>query len=246
MSPRAKVPRRPPLLDPDTGELRPVELNARRFALAWLNVCEASSSLPEHPMLDETVMIEVYDPTTVRLVATDTVLLLYSTVYSDPPNGGAPNLPKLGDNPKARWLVSDASKRIGNLCGYLRKVTKKDPDRTITFTLRTAEREDTPTLDPSLDRMDLQIEADIEAVRGPLLDEQTYPNWRGLIDDAERAPLAELAINPAYLARLGRLRAPAGDHLRIATTEAVGHLTIHLEADPPVDGFLAYRPEETS
>lgn len=60
-----------------------IELPARPFAAAWLNVARAAADDPDRPQLYRAVIVELIDDHSVRLVSTDSFMLLRSHVRLD-------------------------------------------------------------------------------------------------------------------------------------------------------------------
>lgn len=218
-----------------------VRLPAQPLAAAWLNVALASGDDDERPSLYRTVSIEVFGAESVRLVSTDSYLLL--TSYVSDRLGPEPHL---DEAPDQSLLVSDADGRAKSLMQFLLAACKKDGDiqwRYVDLSITSLEKDDTPTLDPDLDRLALIIDAEIERLTLPILD-MPFPTWRGMWptsslrdSTATGEPVNALSFSADRLAIFGKLK-NAGPGVRMRPNGRLGPVLIETDAEPPVDGVL--------
>lgn len=204
-------------------------LDARTFAAAWLNVALASGENEHEPCLYRTVLLELHDPETMRLVAFDERLLLAAT-YG---NVG------LDETPAETWVVRDPDRRGRALLTYLYRRAigcERDglPEPAVTLGLRDLDDPDVPTLDPQLTPRALTIDTGRETCALPILD-CGYPTWRAALPTGPPTPAHEFAFDPEIVGRLGKLR----DANRLALTLHDQMVAIDARHDTTGDSVLA-------
>lgn len=223
----------------------PVTVPARPLAAAWSNVFLATGDDDHKPAFYKTMCVEVHGPGEVRLVATDTHLLLQSWVSADDvPDPGIDNRP---DDDRL-LLVADPDGLAKAFMGHLLKATQGDGDqqwREVTLRLGSLEDPARPTLMPELDRQGLTLITDDLRVQLPVL-EHPFPSWWALWPSpGRRAPAGRCAYNPDLLARFSKFKDSLGK-LALTFTTAIGPTVVEIDANPPVSGFLMpIRDEQT-
>lgn len=215
--------------------LRP---DCRSFAAAWLNVSLAASDNEEQPVLYRTVFVEVYDGDRLRLVATNSYMLLTATVGDDPP--------EMEEAPVASYIVMDPDKRGQALLKWAHKLAARaDKDGNIPPSLRlsveAADPDGPPTLSAELTRRAFTITLDENEAVSLDIFESPYPSWRPLLLDREADPVSEVAYNAEFLALLGKIR--DAEHTVIFTPSGDKGLTLlrigsQYDDAPHLDGGL--------
>lgn len=194
----------------DHKAFAPIDLSARRFALAWRAVQAAASTDSDRPQLNRTTLIE-HHGNGVRLVSTDSYLLLWAWC---PTSTGDMlddfTAPDLDEAPAASVLVADPSGLPAALVKHLVKTTKLDGstfDRKslVHLEVGTFLAEDgqaQPSLSPDLDRPGLVIHAFGETVVAPIV-EVEFPEWRDVARARPVKSAARVGLAPRYMTRLG-------------------------------------------
>lgn len=225
--------------------MTPVTLPARPLAAAWHNISLASGVDVNQPTLYKSVCVEIHGPGEIRLIATDSHLMLQSWVTADEtPDPGYDVRP----DPERVLLVADPEGLGKTFMGHMLKATQADGDtqwREVTLRLGSLEDPSTPTLMPELDRQGLTIITDDYRVQLPVL-ELTFPTWWMLFpDDKRRAPAERCAYSAELLARFGKFKDALGK-VSLTFTTAVGPTIVEVDANPPVSGLLMpMRDEDT-
>lgn len=178
--------------------------DARSLARGWLSVAVASGKDSGRPALDRTMSIEAY-PTGLRLVATDSYVLLRSWV---------PNIehdlepePSLDEAPYATAVAMDPHGRGRGFLGHVLRLAAQEN------ALPVEVRVSLGVVD-EIDETDQGAFAGMEA-RYVVLDlpdqerlklqsyDGSYPSWRGLQFKGETT--ARVGLNPAIIGRLAKL-----------------------------------------
>lgn len=191
-----------------------ITLPARKFAAAWHNVALAASDDPERHPLYRSVLIDVHhDHEAVRLAATDSYIAFTAIVDQFEPDEDdeclAAGIECIAND---TIVVADYDKRAAALMAWLLKATKDEDeipvDRRRTITLRTESMEPstTPTLDPSLDRLHLVIDAGDEALALPILETEKYAGPYPLILAHTGGEVAHLALDATILGRVAKFK----------------------------------------
>jgi DNA polymerase III sliding clamp (beta) subunit (PCNA family) len=217
--------------------MTPVTLPARLLAAAWLNVSLASSTDDSRPALYRTVLVEVFSPTEVRLIATDSYMILQAWVADDEtPDPGIGVLP----DPANVLLVADPDGLAQGLMKHLIKVTKDDDEiqhREVTLRVGSIEDSAQPTLMPELDRCALTFATDDYRVQCPVI-EMPFPSWRQIWPtEARHAPAGRVRYSSEFLARFMKMRDAFGD-VTMTFTTAIGPTVVEVTANPPLSGLL--------
>jgi hypothetical protein len=100
------------------------KVDGRTLATAWMSVALASGREPDRPQLFKTVRVEVY-PSGLRLIATDSYMLLYCWV---PASGEPDEEPELHHEPIDAVTVIDTMGRAASLMTYVLAATKPTKD----------------------------------------------------------------------------------------------------------------------
>lgn len=223
--------------------MHPVTLPARPLAAAWSNVFLATGDDDHQPAFHKTMLVEVHGPGEIRLVATDTRLLLQSWVSADEvPDPGFGVRPE----PDCVLLVADLEGLGKTFMGHVLKATQADGEdqwREVTLRLGSLEDPSRPTLMPELDRQGLTLITDDLRVQLPVL-EHPFPSWWALWPtDERRAPAGRCAYNPDLLARFSKFKDSFGK-LFLSFSTALGPTLVEVDATPPVTGLLMPIREE--
>lgn len=189
--------------------MKPIDLTlpGRGFATAWLNAWLSTAEDDERPVLYRTIAVEVFRRA-VQLVATDSYTIIGSAVPCTGRDGD--DLPTLDELPAETVVAMDHDSRAPTLMRWLLADCKaaakaKLDEPTVHLAVRSAETDDTPTLDPEMDRRQLVITTNRESVTLDVFDGE-YPPWRPLLLDHVPDPTATVSLAPYLLARLGKLR----------------------------------------
>lgn len=180
------------------------ELPARAFAAAWLNVSRCSSDDEERPSLYRSVAVELIDPESVRLVATDSYMLLCSSVRVSHDTPGWCEPVEDDEVPYRTVVAIDENYRLRALLKWAWKATKDDETAMVRLSVGSTETDEAPTLMPELARMGLTVDFEAERITLPIFD-GPYPDWRGMFADREPCATGAVAYNPQFLARLDGL-----------------------------------------
>lgn len=218
-----------------------VRLPARLLAVGWANVSMAAAiDKQSSSVLLNTVAVEIYSASSVRLVSTDGALLLTTWVATD----GEPD-PGLGVLPEATFVVTDADGLAAGFMRHLLKVTKHDGVdqwREATLSAKTVTLPDTPAFD-GLAKQGFELDTDDHRVQLTVID-APYPSWRAAWPTPDReAPVERVSIAPDYLAVLGKFK-DAGSSVRLTFHTAAGPATLHTDGTPSISGLV--RPKVLS
>lgn len=219
-----------------------VVLPARLFAIAWANVSlAAADDADSSPALYRTVLIERHGTDQVRLIATDTVLMLQSWVGPDSWLGDAPALDEVPDD---SWLAGDPDGAATAFVRHVLKVTKDEEENdpfALKVTLRHSSLEDEakPTLMPELQRMAVTLSVEDMRVQLPII-EAPFPSWRAAWPKPSRvAAVDRIAFNAEYLATFAKFKSIDTAHVTEWTFHtASGVALVNVRSTPRVQGLL--------
>jgi hypothetical protein len=184
--------------------------DARQIAQGWLSVAVASGRDKARPQLDRTVSIEAY-PEGVRLVATDSYVLLHTWVPSiehelDPE-------PELDEAPYATAVVMDPHGRGRGFLAYAlglgRQVDDEagDPIVEVRLSLGVTEPDEDPD-HPTFEGMEATYVVlelpDTERLKLGTY-EGVFPEWRKVLPGFEPVKTTAIALNPEIVGRLSKL-----------------------------------------
>lgn len=227
-----------------------LQLPARRFAAAWHNVSLAASDDPERHALYRAVEIDCHpgfggaDAT--RLTATDGhVLFTAALTHHTPDDDAAPYpLPTIEDAPSTSLVVRDPDRRCHALMAWILKATKDEDElhvsrrRTLVLRTETAEDQAAPTLDPSLDRLHLVIDAGDEALALPIVETEKFPNWRSLIHAHVPGVVGRSSLSAEIVGRVAKFK----DSLQTCDFtfghKATAGVLMQVTGDPIVEGLV--------
>lgn len=217
-----------------TDDLPRFTLPSIEVANAWSPVWCATSDEKERHVLYRTVLLEWFDRRGIRLVCTDSYVLLtaWLGVTEHEPE------PRIDQAPDHTTIVSDVDKRGLGLIRYAAACAARDDDADGTYHRTTlavgvpSRSRKTPALAESLEQDVLRITYEGETVELPAV-EAVYPTWRALMADAEAQPTGQIALSPhvlGILAKTGREYAWTlhGEH---------GGIRLHSIAGLPVNGI---------
>lgn len=186
---------------------RPIRLSGRAVSRAWANVMVAASDDDHMVALYEAVLVEHYTERGVRLVATDSYMLVQVWV----PFIAGEDEPGTDEAPDETVVARDLDGRASNLFKWVRSMTKKEdqPDLDVHVTVRDAGAEDedagqqTLPLGADFDGEMMVIATDVEHVALPVWD-GAYPTWRVAVvsGDTGGGNVAHLSLS--NVARLGK------------------------------------------
>lgn len=214
--------------------------DARKLARGWLSVAVASGKDKWRPQLNRTMSIESF-PDGVRLVATDSYMLLHSWVPSIE-DEDAPE-PGVDESPVATAVAIDTHGRAAGFLAHLLVLAKADnaPLYEVRLTLGVVEPEDedAQVLGGMEARWVVIEQPDVERLK-LLTYEGPYPNWRKVLSGFNAKKTTAVALNSAFLGRLGTLgkindNAPVLWHFGGPDKMALLEVA---ESDPHVGGAL--------
>jgi hypothetical protein len=180
-------------------------LDADVLARVWTAVAAASGRDDDFPATCRTVLIEFF-PTGVRLVATDSYVLLTGWI----PAGLADDAPSLDEAPLETAVAIDSHGRALGLMKHLRKIVKEAQDSGVEpeVRLRVGQppvgSQDTLALD-GIDQRALIIDLPGHEELALRLFEGEFPKWRHLMVDHTAVATDVIALNPEIVGRLARL-----------------------------------------
>lgn len=219
--------------------------DARQLACGWLAVAVASAKDDGYPVLNRTVLIELFAEG-VRLVATDSVMLLHAWV-PDVEHDLDPG-PGLDEAPIRTAVAYDPHSRGQSLLSHaLKLAAEADRDGTSPVQIRLgldgtlAEARGQQQLAGIETRyVTLEIPGDEQERKTLRSVDGEFPSWRGLLDDFEGELTTQLALAPDVLGQLARLRTW---HPRARVGMEFGGdgrpvLLTALESDPHIAGIV--------
>lgn len=226
------------------------------LAKAWLAVAAAAGTNKDLPLLYKTVTLEEY-PTGVRLIATDTTVLLTAFV---------PNLdnyyelaePERALLPDRTAIAADIDGRGRSFLGYvLSLAARQDAEEYVPGDIEVQIDFDVtgpglgPASQPSFDGMDLTYVTlstpDVEKVYLPV--HQGVPvDWRPILDDFTAATTTDQTVGAELLERLGKIRKHGSGHIRLTFSGKKTPTRIeYTQSDPKVWGvYMPARDEDES
>lgn len=212
--------------------------DAEALARAWLSVAIASASDKHRPALSKTVAIEVF-PTGVRLVATDSYVLLHSWV---PDLSAAEDEPEPfpDESPVGTWVAIDDHGRVKGLMAHvLSLLGEKSPPDDLTIRLGAG----LDAFDETLAGMAAPIVTvdltDHERVTLARYD-GAFPNWRKVESAFVAKKTDAIALSADMAGRLSKLgKVHDGKSIGWQWGGALGPAFVRvIEADPPVCGLV--------
>lgn len=186
-----------------------ITLDARQLAKGWLAIAAATGKDKDRPALCKTIHIDQYD-TGVRLVATDTYVLLTCWIPSDE-DEYAPE-PDLYDTPMISATAIDRWGRAQSLFTHLRQITSDDEMKSLDVDVHLnvewqPEDDVTPRID-GLEALAVRFQVpDRESLQLEVYDGR-YPAWQGILARQHRGRTEHLAIAPwiaGQLAKAGKI-----------------------------------------
>lgn len=191
-----------------------VDAGTRMASKAWQAVALAAGE-DDRPSLDRTMLVEIY-PGGVRLVATDTYILLWAWVP-----GFDPKPAPLDDEPPFCVNVFDECGVAGALMTHL---THNWADRQVI------------SFDADSSGLLITVQGSV-SLRLPA-SSSPFPRWRTAIEKQTVEPTDRLQMTEAILPVLGEL-SQIGGHVKVtAAGGEMGSLSVLVESDPPVHGLV--------
>lgn len=185
------------------------DLPAHTFAKAWQTAALAASDDQYRPHLYRTVHLEVFDGQGVRLVATDSYMLVRLYVPFDMFD---PNEPDPSEMPDQSYIVSDRDGRGLGLMKYVEKQVKAmrkredDPDIEGALMISVVNVASNEQTFEGMASRALRLEwPERELVVCPLIEDMAFPDWRHLETKTDPLPTDELTFSPSILRRLGKM-----------------------------------------
>lgn len=211
-----------------------VALPSMRVAEAWLPVWCATSNDAERPVLHRTMCIEWFNGAGLRLVATNSYVLLTSWlgVSEHKPE------PALDVKPDLVTVVPDIDKRGLGLVKYAAACAKADKDtegnyhRTRLAVGKPRSSRKTPALADELEQQVLVIGYEGETVELPIM-EAEFPSWRALLTGRTPSPTKQLAMSPGVLDALAK----TGREFTMRFSGELGGVSIETLGGTPVRGL---------
>lgn len=210
-----------------------ISLPAAQVGQAWLPVWCATSDDSDRPILHRTICIEWFDGRGLRLIATDSYVLLTSWlgVTEHTPE------PSLDERPLHTTIASDPDKRGHGLIRYAAACAAKDRDDDGTYHRTTltvgppSSSRKTPALAEDLEQQVLTIGYEGETVE-LLIVEAEYVSWRPLVASTGAAPTEHLAMSPHVLGILAK----TGREYAWTLSGELGGIRLRSVAGLPVSG----------
>lgn len=213
-------------------------LPAGPFSAAWLNVYQAADQDDGRPMLYRTVCVEFLDESAARLVSTDTVMLLTSSVRE----GMAPV--SADELAQSTVVAIDEDERAKALFKFVAKdvKAKKDESLHVRLSVGSIESDDAPTLMPALARLGLSIEYGAERLVLPVF-EGGFVDWRRLLSHREPAATEISSWSPWVMSRLASMRSCDDGEICTGTITLehagpIGAAAVSVDVWPAVTGLV--------
>lgn len=174
------------------------------LARAWLAVTAASGKDKALPQLNRTVCIETFS-TGVRLVATDSVLLLRTWIPASEDNEPEP---LLEEDPKSVSVAMDLDGRGRNLAGYLlslesRRDEDRDPPLETRFEAGITDRK-AGALPGMQGKVVVFEHPGREVLQLPTYDGE-YPPWRNVVTTFAAKRTDTISLSSELMSRLGSM-----------------------------------------
>lgn len=211
--------------------------DAETLARGWLSVAVAASADKDRPQLNKTMSIEQY-PGGVRLVATDSYVLLRAWVPSVDGDGDLVPEPSLDESPMATAVAMDPHGRgVGFLAHLLKLATAKGSlPIEVRLMLGVIEPDESDGMLGGMEARYVVLEQpDVERLKLATY-EGGYPHWRKVAGNFGAKTTKAVALSPYVLAKIAKLAKLAGTvqwHFGGANKMAVIEVA---ESDPYVCG----------
>lgn len=212
--------------------------DARELGRGWLSVAIAASKDKLNPALSRTVSIERF-PEGVRLVATDSYILLHTWV-SDVDHPDAP-APDFDEAPYARAVAIDPHGRGKGFLAHALAMANADEDDLVEIDMGLGvvdtEEDDGLTLGGMSARWVILDWPDHERVKLPVY-EGEYVNWRPIVLGFQAVTTTAMALSRDIIARLAKLAGVNGEKpivWHFGGEEKMARLHVH-ESEPFVEG----------
>ena len=183
-----------------------LEVPSRGLARAWQAAQIAASNDDARPMLCRSALVEVFWGHGLRLVSTDTYILVRAWVSLDPEGGYLE--PPVDEEPDETFIVADPDHRGLGLLKYIHSLYRKELDETavpmVTITKCRAVPDDQGVFE-GLESEALHIDwPEHEEVILPIL-EGDFPVWRHLVDDERTEATDTISFTPRTLGAVAKL-----------------------------------------
>ena len=171
------------------------------FAVAWRSVALGWSKDKARPVLDHTIAVEVFEHG-VRLVSTDSYVLLHTWVGADEYTGEAP---PISERPISTVVAQDSYGRSIGLMAHVINIASDENAPRVDVVLGVGVMDDDPFVLAGMARPCVTLAvADQELLRLPLV-ESDFPDWRALLDGFTPVMTDAIALQPKLVARLAKL-----------------------------------------
>jgi hypothetical protein len=185
-----------------------VMFNALHLARGWLSVAIASGSDGNAPALCRTVAIESY-PDGVRLVATDSYMLLHAWVPNlADDDEDVPPEPELDEAPTLTAVAIDPHGRAKGFLAHLLRLAGEDDVTTIEVALSLGVVSNADAAAPALEGLEARWvvleHPDTERLKLPVYD-GTFPSWRALYMHFDAEKTESIGLSTDMVGRLSKL-----------------------------------------
>ncbi len=225
-SPRKKAA--PVKVAPEPETIETVTLPAGLLASAWTNVALALSRDDCRPVLCS-MAIEVYGTEAVRLVATDSYMLMHAFVSE------GDQIP-VDVEPLFTVAAYDFDKHALKLMRWLLTPRiRKDMERNVRLRLS----DDAVIVDVGDATALLEVTNRVKVDRHDVEHEQPFPNWRGIVlnEKTKPQPTTSVSFSSSLLARVCRIKADTKPIL-LEPSGALGPMSFTVKTEPPVYGLV--------
>src|SRR3954469_15304678 len=183
-----------------------IEVPLRPLAKAWQATQIAASDDEARPVLYRTALVEVFDGHGVRMVSTDSYILVRAWVPFDLTGDNLE--PDLDEVPDETFVVSGKDQRALGLLKYVNKLYEKEQDEALLPQLIVSTRSE--IIDDQLTFDGMEVETlriawqDHEEVVLRLVDEG-FPTWRNIEAMRNVEATEAISFTPSVLASLGQV-----------------------------------------
>jgi hypothetical protein len=184
-----------------------IEVPSKSLAKAWRAALICTMSDTGRPVLDDAICIEYFEDHGLRLVATDSYILVHAWVGLDPLDEYME--PDLDEVPDKVFVVSDADRRGLGMLKFVEKLYRKEHDAEVwpkvTMTRQKEILDDQQAFE-GLEAETLRLEwPDHEEVVLRLVEGLEYPKWREVEANREEEPAELMAFTSHTLGALAKL-----------------------------------------
>jgi hypothetical protein len=183
-----------------------IEVSSRQLGRAWAATQIVAPNDSGRPVLDRTALVEMFDGHGMRLVSTDSYVLVRAWVPFD--DEGDNLEPEIDEVPDSAFVVADPDHRGWGLLKYISKLYKKELDEALVPRVILSRQTDVPDdqgVFEGLEAETLRIEwPDHEEIVLPLV-EGTFPNWRKVENEHHVEATDSISFTSLTLGSLAKL-----------------------------------------